>query len=162
VSVVTRGDRELALRFDKFPTVAHQKLEERMGKIVAAMKAQVQAAAPHKTGKLRSEITGRVFADQPDRVAGYVEVYAPDSSPAHNEYAKAATLEYGTDLARRIKDHGGIFRKLNRGQKRIESHLTKAVHIRGFSYLRGSVVGLRGYVETELSEALAEATQETP
>ena len=69
-TVTTRGERELALRFDTFPVRAHQKLQERINGLTAELGARVQAATPVRTGRLRSEITPNLYADQPDRVAG--------------------------------------------------------------------------------------------
>jgi hypothetical protein len=159
MSVITRGDRELGLRFEKFPTQAHAKLEEHMRKLVDALQARVEAAAPRgKTGRLKTEIKGRVFADSPSRVAGYVEVYAPG---VPGEYAKAATLEYGTDKPRRVFERtGGLLARVGAGRRRIVARVSKPVHIRAFRYLRGSIEGMRPEVEAELALALAEAAGE--
>lgn len=159
MALITRGANELALRFDKFPTVAHKKLEERMGKVVEALRARAQAAAPKKTGKLASEITGRVFADQPDRIAGYVTVFAGNDA---KEYPKAATLEYGTDKPRRAfeRANGGILARLGASKRRVTARVSKPVHIRAFKYLRGSIESMRPEIEAELAAGLAEATKE--
>jgi hypothetical protein len=160
MTVETSGGRELALRFETFPARARAKLLERVTILTDRLHGRVDAAMgrfAHPTGKLQSEITSRVYADNPDRVAGYVEVYAPGAS---GEYAKAATLEYGTDKPRRLRDSGGIFRRLNAGQKRIQSRLTNAVHIEAFRYLRGPFADLEDEMYAELNAALAEAAQE--
>lgn len=157
MTVETTGGRELALRFDTFPARAHAKLVDRITSLTDRLKARVEAATPFKTGKLRTEITSAVYADKPDRVAGYVEVYAPG---APGEYPKAATLEYGSDKPRRRADSGGIFRRLGAGQKRIESRLTKAVHIEAYRYLRGPFAEMTDEVYSELNAALAEAAAE--
>lgn len=162
MGVITRGDRELGLRFEKFPTQAHAKLEQRMHKLIDSLQARAEAAAPRgKTGRLKTEIKGRVFADSPARVAGYVEVYAPG---VPGEYPKAATLEYGTDKPRKIADRarGGILGRLSRPQRKIAARVTKPVHITAMRYLRGPFEAMRGEVETELAAALAEAAQENP
>ncbi len=154
VAVETRGAREITLRFDAFPAQIHAKLEERIGALTSALLERVQAATPVRTGRLRSEITSREFGDSENRVAGYVSVFAPGIK---GEYAKAATLEYGTDKPRRIPDHGGIFRRLGRGQKSVESHLTRAVHIDAFRYLRGPLDAMRAEITASLEAAIAEA-----
>lgn len=157
MTVETTGDRELALRFDTFPARAREKLVDRITALTERLKARVEAATPYKTGKLRGEITSVVYGDQPDRVAGYVEVYAPG---APGEYPKAATLEYGSDKPRRRSDSGGIFRRLGAGQKRIESRLTNTVHIEAYRYLRGPFADMNDEVYSELNAALAEAAAE--
>ena len=158
MSPITRGERELSERLDKFPANARAKLTERITSLTERLDAMIEAAAPYLTGLLRSEITQRVFSDAPNRIAGYVSVFA--SANPKREYAKAATLEYGSDLARRIPDKSGVFRKLGRGQKRIESHLTKAAHIVARRYLRGPLAEMRPEIDAELSQALTEATNE--
>ncbi len=160
MSVITRGDKELTLRFDQFPAHAHAKLEARMHKIVDELTARAQAAAPKRTGRLKTEIKGRVFADSPTRIAGYVEVYAP--GVPGNEYAKAATLEYGSDKPRKIAERasGGVLARFHRNHERIAAKASRPVHIREYRYQRGSIEELRPEVEAELAAGLAEATQE--
>jgi hypothetical protein len=157
MAVVTRGEREVSLRFDTFPSKLRAKLEQRIRELTEALDARVEAAAPFKTGQLRSEIKSRIFNDTDTRVAGYVSVFAGD---LQKEYAKAATLEYGTDKPRRIPDHGGVFRKLSVGQKRIESHLTKPAHIAAFRFLRGPLEQMRPEIQEALEQTVAEAVAE--
>lgn len=159
MAVVTRGEREVSARFDTFPGRARKKLESRIAALTAQLQARVIAAAPRLTGALRSEITERDFSDSPNRIAGYVSVYAPGIKDA---YAKAATLEYGTNKPRRIPDHGGIFHRLGKGQKRIESRLTKPARIEAFRYLRGPLEEMKPEIELALNEALAETAAENP
>jgi hypothetical protein len=156
MSVVTRGDNELKLLFDKFPRAAHDRLAERMNLLVEQLRERAQAAAPNRTGKLRREITGRVYADQADRIAGYVSIYAPGDN---KEYPKAATLEYGTDKPRRALEQRFSARLGRISKRRIIARVSKAVHIRAFRYLRGSLDGLRPEIESAFAEALAAATE---
>ncbi len=158
VSVQTRGVREVTLRFDEFPAQLHQKLEARIGALTETLLSRVQAATPVRTGRLRSELTAREFGDSQNRVAGYVSVYAPGIK---GEYAKAATLEYGTDKPRRIPDHSGVFHRLGRGQKSIRSRLTRAVHIDPFRYLRGPLEEMRPEITAALEEVVAAAANGT-
>jgi hypothetical protein len=158
--VVTRGEREVSLRFDTFPGRARKKIEERIGALTARLESRVEAAAPFRTGKLRGEITERDFADNPDRVAGYVSVFAGSDS---NEYAKAATLEYGTSKPRRaFQRASGIIDRLGLSKRRIVAKLSKPVRIDAFEYLRRPLEAMRPEIETELNEALAEAAAENP
>jgi hypothetical protein len=157
MAVITRGDREISLRMETFPTSARKRIEERITTLTAELEARSKAAAPFKTGALRSEIVGRVYSDSSSRIAGYVSVYAPGNS---KEYPKAATLEFGTNKPRRIPDHGGIFRRLGKGQKSMESRLTKPARIDAFSYLRGPIEEMKPEINLALNEALAETVAE--
>jgi hypothetical protein len=158
----TTGDRELALRFETFPTRARAKLVDRITSLTERLHERVDAAMgrfAHPTGKLQSEITSRVYADNPNRIAGYVEIYAPDGGS--NEYAKAATLEYGTDKVRRAFERtGGLLARLGGARRRIIERASKPVHIEAFRYLRGPFADLEDEMYAELNAALAEAAQE--
>jgi hypothetical protein len=154
----TTGDRELALRFETFPTRARAKLVDRITSLTDTLHARVEAATPHLTGKLQSEITSKVYADNPDRVAGYVEVYAPG---APGEYPKAATLEYGSDKPRRAFERtGGLLSRLGKPRRRIAGRVSASVHIEAFRYLRGPFADLESEMYAELNAALAEAANE--
>jgi hypothetical protein len=150
MTVVTRGEREISQRFDEFPTAAHERLRQRITRLVDELQERAQAAAPERTGQLKSEITGRVFADNPQRVAGYVGIQAPSS----NDYAKAAALEYGVNKPRKIVARAG------RAQRRIIERLSKTVHMRAFRYLRDSIEAMRPEIESELAAALNETAEE--
>jgi len=156
MALITRGGLELGLRFEQFPEALRARLEQRIGDLTEELESRVQSATPYLTGRLRSEIAERVYADVADRIAGYVSVVADE----HSEYPKAATREYGTNLPRRIKDHGGVFRRLNRGQKYVESHLTKPVHILARRYLRDPFEAMRPEIESALDETIGQAAAE--
>jgi hypothetical protein len=151
--LIRQGERELSERFDTFPAAARQGLADRITALTAELETRVQDAAPHLTGRLRSEIVGRTFTDQPDRVAGYVSVYAGQSK----EYAKAATLEYGTDKPRRIFERSdGMVTRV--GRHRIVERLTKPAHIAAFRYLRGPFEAMESEIAAELEGAVAEVS----
>jgi hypothetical protein len=158
MAVVTRGEREMSLRLDTFPARARQRIEVRITALTAKLEALAREAAPHKTGELRSEITGRVYADSSSRIAGYVSVFAPGNP---KEYPKAATLEYGTDKPRRIFERGGgIAARLGLSQRRIASRVSKPARIEAFEYLRGPIEQMKPEIVLALNEALAETTAE--
>jgi hypothetical protein len=160
VTVITRGDREISLRFDNFPTRAKQKIEERITLLTEQLKARVQAAAPRRTGALQSEITARIYSNKADRVAGYVSVFAPGQP---SEYPKAATLEYGSSKPRRtFEKTSGIAARLGLAQRRIAGRISKPVQIEAFAYLRRPLEQMKPEIELGLNEALAEATAEEP
>jgi hypothetical protein len=158
--VVTRGEREVSLRLDTFPGRARKRIEERIAALTAQLQARVEAAAPYLTGQLRSEIVERDFADNPNRVAGYVSVYAPGIPDA---YAKAATLEYGTNKPRRsFQRTNGVIDRVGKARRRIVAKLSKPAHIEAFKYLRGPLAEMKPEIEASLNEALAETAAENP
>jgi hypothetical protein len=156
--VVTRGDREISLRFDTFPTRVHGKLEARIREFTDDLEARIRAVTPRKTGLLQSEITEKIYAsDTADRVAGYVSVFAGDRQ---KEYAKAATLEYGSNKPRQLADRGSrIFAMFSR-KKRFERRLSKTPHIEAFRYLRDPFDEMKPEIQAGLEEAVAEAAAE--
>jgi hypothetical protein len=159
MAVMARGVRELGLRFDQFPTRARASLAKRISGLTERLLGRAQDAAPVRTGLLRTEIRARVFADKPDRVAGYVSVYAPSAPPG--EYGKAATMEYGTHRARRIfARHGGLIIRLGRSRRRSVLRMTTVVHLEPRMYLRGALAGMREEIDRELAEAIAEAANQ--
>ena len=159
MTVETRGDRDLALRFDTFPERAHKKLADRVTTLIDRLKGKVEGTAPFLTGRLRSEVTGTVYGDKPTRVAGYVEIYAP-GAPA-GEYAKAATLEYGTDKPRRAFERtASLVDRFGRSRRRVLDKASRAVHIDAYRYLRGPFAEMKDEAYAELTAALNEAAQE--
>lgn len=158
MGVTTRGDREISLRFEQFPARARGSIEARIRNLTDELDARIENAAPFRTGKLRSEITPSVYDDSPDRVAGVVSVFAPQ---AVGEYAKAATLEYGSNKPRRIFDRSSsMMAKLLGSRRRVASRMTKPVHIAALAYLRGPFAEMEPEIQAELEAALAEATEE--
>lgn len=149
----TRGEREVALRFDTFPMRARKALEARIERIIDTLESRSQSAAPYRRGELRSEIHGRVFADQPTRIAGYVSVFARDT----DGYAKAATLEYGSD-----KPRHHIQRLLGGRRRRSLEAFTRPVHIKAYAYLRGPFAAMRGEIDQQLAEAMTQVEAEEP
>ena len=132
-----RGGAELAARFETLSGKAHDKILGRMGGLVDRLTSLARAAAPNKTGKLRSEIVGRVYDDTKSRIAGYVSVFAPEGGA--KEYPKAATLEFGSNRVRKTRV-SRFSDKLGRmSKRRIVARVTKPVTIAAYRYLRGSL-----------------------
>src|SRR4029077_5776429 len=94
-------------------------------------------------------------------VAGYVQIRGGAGEGNFNPYAKAATLEYGTDKARRVAERAsqGLLARVGGGKKRLVARANaKAVHIKAFRYLRDPLEEMRPEIEAELAAALAELT----
>jgi hypothetical protein len=81
------GERELALRFDKFPETARINLREAITQSTDELLAAVRNAAPKRSGKLEASIQSRVSEGQ-NKITGIVAVTA--------DFGKAGALEYGT------------------------------------------------------------------
>ncbi len=148
MTVVVKGEREVIQRFDTFPQFARTKLEQKIRSLMETLESRVQAAAPRLTGQLRSEIGNKVYADNPNRIAGYVGVYARES----REYAKAATLEYGSDAVRR---------RFAAANNRLIERATRPVHIEEFRYLRSPFEQMIPEIEAGLAQALQEAVDQS-
>jgi len=157
VTVTTRGANQLALRFDQFPTALHGKLEGRIGELTATLDDAVSTAAvdrfEHPTGKLQSEVAKRIYGDNPDRVAGVVSVYAGGNA---NEYAKAATLEYGSNKPRKVASESGVMMRINGSSRRIKARLSEPAVIRAYRYLRDPLEEMRPEIVAALTEAISE------
>lgn len=139
VTVTTRGARELALRFEEFPPQLQDALKTRIGEIVKALDEAVSVAAvdkfAHPTGKLASEVTSRLFGNEQGRIAGYVSIYAGGDK---NEYAKAATLEYGSNRPRKVaaRAGSGAMMRITGSSRRVYARLSGALNIKAYRYLR--------------------------
>lgn len=145
-----RGVGALELRFDQFPDELHGALEERIAGLMDTLWGRIETVVPHRTGLLASEIGARTFADQPDRIAGYVSVRG--AADAH-EYEKAGALEYGW-WARRLE--GGIMQRIYGNNRRMKARMEGATHINAFRYLRGPFEEMRPEIEAALEETIAE------
>jgi hypothetical protein len=158
LAVITRGDRELSTQFEEFPSRARDRLKERIYALTARLEERIQAAAPVRTGLLRTEIKSRTYDDAVSRIAGYVSVQAGSRT---SEYAKAATLEYGSNKARkRIDRTGSIMARFDAGGRNIARRISKTPHIEAFRYLRGPLEEMRDEIEGELNQAIADVVSE--
>jgi len=163
--VVITGDKSLSNRFGGFPKQAHDELMKAIRAMSVELQARIIAARPVTPGTqiahphLRDEITAQAFGDNPSRVASYDSVFAGADG---NEYAKAGTLEYGSNKARRIFDkRGKIMTALFGKNRKIASRKTKVAHITAYRYLRDTFAAMRPEIEAALNEALAEAILES-
>src|SRR5690242_13577707 len=158
LKITMSGAREISRRLEDFPESLHDKLASRIRTVIEELWVRVEGVVPHRTGRLASEIAERVFSDAKYRVAGYVSVYADDPGPApHNEYAKAATLEYGSDRPRAIKSEHGVMTRLRGSSRRIKARMSKPVDIAARRYLRGPLDEMRPQITAMMEEAIAEA-----
>lgn len=163
ILITANGARFIADELEQFPTQLHDRLKARMTDSVDALWEAVEEVVPKRTGRLASEIVRRVYAGTLRRVAGYVSVYTADPGPApHNEYAKAASLEYGTSGLRAIRDEkNGALRRLVGSSRRIKARLGSVQAIAPRRYLRGPFESLRPGILASLEEGVSEAVVES-
>lgn len=157
MGAIISGERELALKFDEFPYVVRDRLEVRLTELIESLKSRVEGTrpvTPGKSGKLHSEIAGRVYSSN-HRVAGYVSIYAPGEQEA---YAKAAALEYGSNKPRRqFMRQGRLAAMFTSSRRRIVAKLSKPVHLEAYRYLRGPFTDTENEFREVCEEVLAEA-----
>ena len=161
------GERVLLAKFTEIPARTRRILRRRIRSLTVTLQGEVRGAIPVRQSPrwpsslpaLGQFITSKVYADNPNRVAGYVSVYAP-GTPA--EYAKAATLEYGSNRSRAVQDlKHGVMRRLRGSSRRIQARMGKPAHIRAYRYLRGPFGNIRVEAISALEEGVAEmVTQE--
>lgn len=156
-TVVTRGAREVSLRFDTFPDRVKARLTARIDELTTQLQASVMAAAPFRNGRLRGEITARAYNDKPDRIAGYVSVFAGSDA---GEYPKAATLEYGSTKARRVFSKTETFITRRGKVRRVVDRYTKPAMLTARRYLRDPLEEMLPEITAALEEAVAEAVAE--
>lgn len=145
-------------RLSQMPPKTHRKLRRRVGDVTDALRARVVSATPVLTGKLQSEISSRLYADNPSRVAGYVFVATMD----RKEIAKAASLEYGIKgTPRAIADASAPWMRLAHSSKRIRARLSRPVNLAPRRYLRGPFEETRAEFAAAVAEAVGEVSAET-
>ncbi|MGC8518469.1 MAG: hypothetical protein ACP5P4_08055 [Steroidobacteraceae bacterium] len=155
-------ERELVAKFSSIPARTRRILRRRISSFVQALDQNVRAAIPMRKSPrwpssipaLTQFIVGRVYSDNPNRVAGYVSVYAPGSP---KEYPKAATLEYGSDRPRAVQDLSrGVWRRIRGSSRRIKARMGRPAHIRAYRFLRGPFSDMETQAVLVLEEGLAE------
>jgi hypothetical protein len=91
-AVKIAGDNRVALRFDRFPEMAHDGLVEKIEQLTESLEGAVEAAMPHgKTGRLEAQLKSGVEEGR-NRIRGWVSL----AGASANDVRKAAALEYGS------------------------------------------------------------------
>lgn len=151
------GDREVQLRLDELPQAVHDSLLRRLTSLTAELAARVEAAAPERTGKLRSEVASRVYDDRVDRIRGRVTL--------SGEFGKAAALEYGAHKRTNVAAHA--MRLDHVFANRLAAPLTALVaahsrlaNIAATRFLRGPAASMAPEIIAELRQAIVEAAAE--
>lgn len=92
IRIDIEGDRQSGLRFEEFPDHLHDEFLAEINSLSNELANRIEAAAPSKTGTLRSQVRLRMF-DQEDRIRGYIDIEGRKGS---TDFAKAGALEYGS------------------------------------------------------------------
>lgn len=152
------GERQLALRFERFPEIARQRLRGALEGIEARLEAAVRAAEPSRSGELRSETQGRVV-ERGDRITAIVSVRPRGPADA----GKAAALEYGATRAFEVRAHSAMLAHL---WARAIAPITVEVgpyrrtpNIAPQRYLRGPIEAMRGQALAAMKAAVEAAMQ---
>jgi len=149
ISAVVEGERDVAVRLDTLPDLLHRRLLERFVPLAERMAADERARAPERTGKLRSEIKGRV-QEAPDLVRAQVRVEA--TGPG--DHVKAAALEYGahgTAAVRSFERHGHT--PYGAAAEQIVEAYSRRVNIIERRFARGALDDFRDAAKSAVEEA---------
>jgi hypothetical protein len=160
---VITGDRSVVARFGTWPKEIHDTLLARIRTLTSELEERVRALAPERTGKLKSEITSRVF-DDPQKIKGLVTL---DGDLSPSEYAKAAALEYGAPgrggrfkvraYRRTISEAFG--RDISPTSIDVDAY-SRVANIDEHLFLRGGLAGMEEQATTELTAAMNERIKE--
>lgn len=156
IGVFITGDRELALRFERFPAALHAKLLQRISGLTSDLEALVESQVPRRTGKLAGEITARI-RDSDASISGIVTLTG--------DYAKAAALEYGAHGIANVSAHAArlthLWGRATGAPLTVEvpTH-TRHVNISAHRFLRGPEAQMIEQVRAELQSAVDETLSE--
>jgi len=139
------GERNVSLRFDKFPQVARVNLVEAIRASTNELWEMVLGEAPKRTGKLASTIKQRVVQDA-NSVTGIVGVT--------EDFGKAGALEYGSRREIDMKlTH--LFAYILTPPMEIE----RWTNVKAHSFLRGPLHDIAGSAFAAMEKAVEDATE---
>ena len=144
---IITGDRRVVARFSQWPAELHDVLYARISALTDTLKDRVEALTPDRTGKLKSEITSKIY-DDPQKIKGLVTL---EGGLSRSEYIKAAALEYGA--------HGGVsVRKYSRTIAEAFGRDISPTRIDVSAYSRIANIDTRNYLRGGLADVEADAT----
>jgi len=158
IEIRSGSERAAILRFEQFPTFAHDRLLAALWRIERRLETSIRAAQPAKTGQLRSLTGGRVY-DHGTRMAAVVGVRANNADDA----LKAAALEYGSARALMVRAHQTKLTHLW-GRATVPMVVQRSGHIRrsnlsAHRFLRGPMAAIRADAVAELKVAVEDSAQ---
>jgi len=141
IGVKVIGERRVALRFETFPDIAHDKLLE----VVTDFQQQLQSAVadkiPVKTGALASTVDGGV-ENGPNRVRGWVNVAGKDRA----KILQAVALEYGSNKGIQVKEKAG------RTLRTVYGHYIAPMQVLVGAYTRQSNIAAQMFLRAPLEQ----------
>lgn len=156
-SIVLTGDRDIALRFERFPEGLRKRLRGAIENILPRLAARQRAAAPRLSGRLAGEVGKITIEDGPEFVRGRVTVDARSS----REAGKAGALEYGAPGRRgrfAVREHKR--RGAGVGMETIVDRYERTANLIAQRYQRGPFEAMRGEIEGELRDAVDGSVRE--
>ncbi|MDE3016330.1 MAG: hypothetical protein KGI29_05335 [Pseudomonadota bacterium] len=157
---VITGDRRIIARFGEWPKELHDSLLARIRALTDALEGRVQALAPERTGKLKSEITSRLF-DDPQKIKGMVTL---DGGLSRSEYIKAAALEYGAHGGVKVRSYSRTIaeafgRDISPARINVSAY-SRITNIEARVYLRGGLADVEAEATAELQQVIDQSTKE--
>ncbi|HLY04268.1 MAG TPA: hypothetical protein VKR31_00825 [Rhizomicrobium sp.] len=157
IGVIVTGDREIADKFDRWPSRFASVLFERITGLTDELYARIEGAVPRRTGRLAGEIVEKV-RETDTSITGSVSVSA--------EFAKAGALEYGgTGKPFRVRAHEMRLSHLWARATAVPMMVSVPEHSRVLDisarrFMRGPLESMRSEVTDQLQQAVDEAGSE--
>ena len=158
---ITVTDNNLTLHLDSLPKHLRVRLRGRITVLIQRLLANVKAAEPVRTGRLRS-LTSASISETDTAIRGQVRI-AGNRADGHN--VAAAALEYGQHRMYMVRAHTARLTHVFGHPITPESVMVKAharrPHIAARRFLRGPAEALRPVAIAELQTAINEAIADT-
>jgi hypothetical protein len=161
--IALTGDREVVLRFQQFPKMAHDRLLVAMKDIEMRLEAAVKSQMPKKSSKMLGQTGGRVY-DHDNRIAAVVGVRAPDQ----NDALKAQALEFGSHKTFTVRAHQMkldhfwhlAISPIDVTVKRDGVDGARKTNLPALRFLRGPLHALEAQAVQQMQEAIDAAAQD--
>lgn len=164
VRINIAGDRQVGLRFEQFPDQLYDALRDEIDSLAHDLFSSVGARIPERTGRLRSQLRVRVFADK-TKISGRVDI-AGKGSGKNSDFAKAATLEYGSTgkkanvSAHDMKIDHYWSERLSRPITKMTKAYSRTPKVPEFAFERGALAGMQSEILNRLNAVVENAVQD--
>ena len=157
---VITGDRRVVARFKQWPAELHDSLYAKISALTDTLRARVEALAPSRTDKLKSEITSTIY-DDPKSIKGLVTLAG---GLTRSEYIKAAALEYGAHGGVKVRKHSRTIteafgRDISPTRIDVRAY-NRIANVEARVYLRGGLADVEADATAELQQAVDQAAKE--
>jgi hypothetical protein len=161
VGIQLIGDRRVALRFDKFPEIAREKLLAVITQFQGNLFSAIQAKIPRgKTGNIANALEGGV-ENSKYKVRGWVSLMGGD---VNKVILPAAALEYGSNSSITVKAKEGRVlrtvygRYINPMLVNVSSY-DRTTNIAAQRFMRGPLEDMSSSAINAMSQAVQEAVE---